>query len=175
MADPLSIISATISFADVCFRLVNYLRDVQADSQTIDEDISTLIHEIKAINAVNQSIRNAFPVDLATFPSSELLSEPERAANGLWMNTEDSLRNCQNTVQRLETIVKGIYGETGPSAVNLLDQFVKASRKRSKEKDLRHCRDQLSMYQRGLLILLTAINLYISVYSSLQHYEPNPW
>lgn len=48
MADPFSIIAGTVSVADICIRVVKYLRDVQVAAATIEDDIAALIQEVPA-------------------------------------------------------------------------------------------------------------------------------
>ena len=158
MADPFSIVAGTATLAEICFRVVRYLRDIHTAAATIEDDIAALIHEVEALDAINNSIQETF---------SNLLPTPSAGTNqtlgntaDLWKHTGRSLRNCQIVVEKLERLVKEIYGDTGPTVSNMRDGFGKSRRKISKEGSLRQCWDQLSTYQNALQVLLTTINLY---------------
>jgi hypothetical protein len=153
MVDPLSILSGTISIADVCVRLIRYLKDVQAAAAIIDEDIQSLISEIEALKGINHSIQTAFETDLATTPSPP---------HDFWIQTGKNVRNCLNVVEKLQNLLEAIYGTTGPKASSVMDSFVKANKKRSKEKELRQCRESLATYVGALQISLQCTNMYVS-------------
>lgn len=159
MGDPFSIIAGTVSIADVCFRIARYLKDVQAAAASVEEEIAALLHEVEALVTINQSIQKAFEVEISG--SSKLsLAKIEHVEN-LWKHTGKSLRDCQGIVEKLEILMKEIYGKTGPKVAGKIDGLSKQSRKRSKDAELRQFRDQLSTYQSGLQVLLTAISLCV--------------
>jgi hypothetical protein len=138
--DPFSILVGTAGITDICIRLIKYLRDVQAGAAAIDEDIDSLIQEIKVLTDVNKSIRTVFQKEM----SASAPSPPH---------------DCRKSVEKLQAVLESIYGEAGPKSSGVVDQFVKASKKRSKEKELRQCRDNLSTYYRVLQISLISANL----------------
>lgn len=157
MADPFSIIAGTAGITAICVRVVRYLRDIHTAKATIEDDIAALIHEIEALEAVNNSIHETFG-DLLSAPSAN----PSLGNTAdLWKHTGRSVRNCQIVVERLEKLVKEIYGKTGPTVTNMRDGFGKTRRKLSKKDALRQCWDQLSTYQNALQVLLTTITLYV--------------
>jgi hypothetical protein len=154
MADPLSIISGTTSIADVCVRLIVFLNDVQAAAAAIDDDIRSLQSEIEALRGINSSIQTAFKQDLTTTPSPP---------HDFWTQTDKNVRNCLNVVEKLQKLLEGIYGTTGPKSTGPMDAFVKANRKRSKEKELRQCRESLATYIGALQISLQCTNMYVTL------------
>jgi hypothetical protein len=53
MADPFSFVAGAVGIADVTIRVITYLRDVKAATDTIDADIDGLINEILSLKQVN--------------------------------------------------------------------------------------------------------------------------
>jgi len=155
MADPLSIIASTASIADICVRLASYLRNVQKATETIEDDIAALIHEVEALDAITISVQKSFKDDIFTNAGSE---DPEKE-NHLWKHVRQTLSNCKSTTEGLETIVVELYGKTGPAVTGFRDAVIKSHRRKNKEGDLRNCRDQLATYQNVLQILLASINM----------------
>lgn len=155
MADPFSIVASTASIADICIRLVRYLKDVQKGAATIEDDIKGLIREVEALHAVSYAIEKTSK----EHPSSPPAYSKDEHQEDLWKHVKRTLENCQTVTERLENIAKEIYGKSGPSVNSLRDAVVKSHRRRSKEAELRQCRDQLTTYQNGLQLLLASINL----------------
>jgi hypothetical protein len=157
MADPISIIASVVGIFDVSYRVIRYLKHVHAEAKTVEADIAALIHEIEALTAVTESLKTVFEADLSRYSSDA----PDKVtdAQGLWKHTATSLEHCSRTLDRLDVLVKEIYGDS-PSVTSVVDQLSKTKRKRSRERELRQCRDELSTFQRSLQIFLTSINLY---------------
>jgi hypothetical protein len=157
MTDPVSIIASTASIVDICIRLVRYLRDVHQAAATIEDDIKLLIREVDALNAVSSSIRKSFETNSASPPLSARTGNEQE----LWKHVGQNLEDCKGVAERLEGIVKEIYGKHGATVEGFRAAIVVSHRKRRKEGDLQQCRDQLVTYQNVLQILLQFINLYV--------------
>ena len=158
MADPLSVLASTASLVDICIRLVNYLRDVEKAVSTINEDIASLIREIEALNVISKSLQDAFKNKISDDSDGEEDVKDEQNEES-WKHVRRTLENCQVVAEKLEAIVKEMYGKSGPSVSGLRDSIGKAHRKRSRDGDVRQCRDQLATYQNVLQILLAFINI----------------
>lgn len=154
--DPLSVIASSVSIADVCVRLVSYLRDVHKATKTVEHDIASLIHEIQALNVVNLSIKRAYNDLLPSASQSQ-----QDKGDDLWKLVARNVRDCEAVVAKLEVIAKEIYGKTGPAVTSIPDAVAKTLKRKSREGELRQCRDQLTTYQNVLQVILKFIDLYV--------------
>jgi hypothetical protein len=157
MMDPISIIASTASIVDVCVRLARYLRDVHQAAVTIEDDIKSLIREVDALKSVSSSIQKTFEFNRPS-PLSDARNETNEE---LWKHVKQNLENCKDVAERLEDIVKEVYGQHGPKIDSFRGAVVASHRKRRKKSDMRQCRDQLVTYQNVLPILLQFINMCV--------------
>lgn len=157
MADPFSVIAASAGLLDVCWRVLAYLKNVQAAAAKVEEEIAALLHEIEALISVNVSIRDLFAAELQE-TSGALAADPARLQN-LWRNAGRILQDCRDTVEKLEDLVKTIIGNENPKRIRRFDGFKKQLRKQSKDEDFLQLRRQLTNYQGALQLLLTALTL----------------
>lgn len=160
MGDVFSIVAGAVGVTDVCFRVIEDLVDVQAAAAHIEEEIAALLHEVKSLITLNQLIQKAFEADISS--PSQVPSANIGHVKNLWKHMGKSLQDCQEILQKLEALIKRIFGKSGPSVRGKIDGLSKLSRKRSKDAELRQFRDQLSIYHSGLQVLLTAITLCVS-------------
>jgi len=154
MADPLSIAAATAGLLDVSWRIVSYLRDVQAGAAAIESDLAALQKELEALLSVNESIRDIFTAELHENPAV-LAVDPKR----LWHNTGRLLQDCRTVVDGLEALLSEIIGSEGPKIFRKLDGFRKQLRRQQKNEELNSLRAQLHTSQGALQLLLTSLNL----------------
>ena len=157
MADPFSIIAGTVGVADVCFRVARYLKNAQVAAARVGDEISSLLDEIKSLETVNASVKQAYDAEFSE--ASGLSSPREKNLQNLWEQTGLSLSDCQLIVDKLHDLVKEIYGKHGESVVGKLDGLGKQSRKQSKAPELQHLRSQLSTCQNRVQILITGISM----------------
>lgn len=157
MADPFSIIAGTAGLLDVCFRIFKYLKETQAGSERIEEEITALLREIEALINVNESIKTVFVTELKPRPGPFAMNSAR--VEDLWRNIGSNLQNCRALVERLEVWVKEIIGKEGPKVVRKLDGFRKQMRKQSKNEDFQQLRLQIATHQSALHILLSALTL----------------
>jgi hypothetical protein len=160
MADPFSILAGTLGVADVCWRIAKYLKDVKASAATVEEDINLLIHEVEALMKINDCIEKTFEADISK--SSNLSPLKSGHLEKLWQHTGKSLEDSKAIVEKLEDIVKEIYGETGPKVVGKIDGLRKLGRKNEKKAELCQIRYQLSTCQSSFQILLTGIGVLVA-------------
>ena len=154
MADPFSIAVGTVGLLDVGWRLVSYLRDVQAGAATVENDLQALQQELEALCLVNESIRDIFTVELQQNPAISTV-DPKR----LWRNTGRLLQDCRTVVDTLETLLREIIGAEGPKIFRKFDAFRKQLRKQKRAEEFNHLREQLDTLQGALQLLLTSLNL----------------
>ena len=153
MADPFSIIVGTVGLADVCWRVVTYLKDVKGAAAKIEGHIADLLHELDALISVNESIKSIFP------KNSKSAYDPEHVQS-LWRNTGKVLQDCRIAMEKMEDLVIEIVGKERPKGPGRFDIYKKQMRKQSKDVEFGQLRLQLGTYQNALQMLLTAINLY---------------
>lgn len=160
MADPFSVIAATIGVIDVCVRFSIYLKDVQAGAKKIDDEIAFLSREVEALQAVNETIQ-------ATYRELQASSSPNEAdskqVRTLWRNIKSNLQDCLLIVEELETLVQSIAGkELSKDSAKLMrkfDGFRKQLKKQSKEGDFYKLQSRLGTYHNTLQLMLDLIIL----------------
>lgn len=158
MMDPFSIVAGTFGVADVCIRLVRYLRNVSAAAANVQQEIDSLINEVGSLETTVTSVAETFENE--TNKSTKPLS-PLKADNieRLWKETKRSLDACRHTALQLDQVVRDIYGDSGSKVTGKLDSWTKESRRRNKATDLQRIREKLSTEKHNLQILLTGISL----------------
>ncbi|KAF3895608.1 Tetratricopeptide repeat domain-containing [Trichophyton interdigitale] len=156
--DPFSIAAGAVGVADVCWRVVKYLKNLPAAIAEVQKEIDSLIDEIESLQTIVRSVESAFEGSFSK-PSDET---PLRAANleNLWGDFKKSLEGCQNVAKELERLVQEIYGKSGPKVTSKLDGLGKENRRRDKAASLHRVREKLSTEKDNLQILLTGISLY---------------
>lgn len=127
MADPFTIVAGTVGLLDVCFPVGNYLRDVKAGADKVDDEIQTLSRRVKAIQSVTDSIRTIFEQDLAhataTFPKKQGWTQ------SLWEEVGENVRSCQVTLVKLFALIELIVGKESPKVLSKLDGLRRFLRK----------------------------------------------
>lgn len=154
--DPLSVVASSLSIADICIRLVAYLRDVQKVTATIEDELTSLIREVEALNSITATIHGTFRNEHSTLAP---YGTPREKCDHLWEHVGRTLHDCETVIRKLEDTVKDVHGKKGPAVSGFRDAVHKAQKRRSRDGELRQCRDQLATYQNGLQILLTCINM----------------
>ena len=154
MADPFSIISSTISIVDVCVRLGTFIVQVKQGSDTIDDELDELIGEINSLKIVSNLIIESFERSIPGDCGAS--SKDEEATAGLWRATGSALKECQRTLDELESLVKKVVGDGESSTIEKLRRYF---RKLSKENDLLQLWQRLNRGHQLLQILLTAIDM----------------
>lgn len=158
MADPYSIIAATASLIDVCWRFGSYLRDVQAGAAKIEDEIDRLSRDIKALRAVNETVRASYN-ELPDYLNSEI--EDSKHVERLWRNVCSNLENCRLVVEELEVLIKAIVGKEPPrdesKIMRKLGGFRKQLRMQSKEVDFNKLQSRLTTYYNTIQLMLDLI------------------
>ncbi|KAF1849642.1 tetratricopeptide repeat domain-containing protein [Cucurbitaria berberidis CBS 394.84] len=152
MAEPVSIIAAGVGIADVAFRVISYLKDVQKAVESIEDDISGLINEVEGLKQVHGHLEQEFLKNI----TNDALGKEEKM---LWFNTGQALQNGQKLVQKLEVSVRQIYGDSR-SITGKRDGLMKQHRKRAKGGVISGFRDQIGTYHGALQIWLSCIDMY---------------
>ena len=161
MADPFSIIAGTLGVIDVCYRFGRYLKNVQAGAAQIELEIGSLLREIGALQAVNETIKDSYQDLRNSFSPDEAQS---KLIETLWRNIATNLQDCQRLVKELEELVKNIIGKEVSNErseiTKKLDGFRKQLRRESKEGDFTNLRARLQIYLSALQPMLDIIILY---------------
>lgn len=155
--DPFSITVGAVGLADVCFRLVKFLKDVPAAVASIQQEIDRLITEVESLKTVVTSVQEAFEDDT---PRPAGLPHP-KATNleNLWQDCRRSLDACHSIATQLEELVHEVYGKTGPKVTGKFDGLGKELRRRDKAPKVQQLRGDLSTEKCTLNLVLTGISL----------------
>ena len=136
MADPYSIITATASLMDVCWRFGSYLHEFQAGAAKVDDAINRLNQDIEALRVVNETIRTSYQ-ELPSYLNSEV--ESSKHVERLWRNVSSNLKTCRLIVEELEVLTAGIVGKKPQKDeskfMKKLGSFQKELRRQSREDD----------------------------------------
>lgn len=156
--DPLSIIAGTVGVADVCFRIITYLKDIKTASAKIQDEITILHQEVASLLAVNEAVEEFVHArsNPATFDEPPDTSSPD--AN-LWKNLRLLLEQGTATIEQLEALLREVLGRQGTQVAGKLDGLRKTMRRKNRDGDYMQLRQRLSIYQSGLQTLLTALSL----------------
>ena len=156
--DPFSIIVGVGSLIDLSLKLGKYLKDVHDSIAAFEEDVGQLLNEIQNLNSVNKSIEQLFRTE--TFGAAELsgssIPPQEREARG---NIVKILKECSQTVKRLQNVLDTVTGKNGSKVTGLRDGIKKQLRKQAKEGELEQIRVKLSSHRDDLNIFLTLLSL----------------
>ena len=158
MADPLSIVAGTVGIIDVCVRLVSYLRNVNAATGKIEQDLFDLIEEFVALEAVNRSIRDTW---LNHHKTADQEGPDELSLKTQWQYLDSALRSCKKSILKFGYLIEEIIGRDGHPVTSKLDGIKKVLRKQSKGKEIVEIRQQIMSHRDNLQVLLLALNLYV--------------
>ena len=158
--DPFSIIVGSVSFLDVCIRVISAIEDVYKEADKVEEEIEALSADINALLSIRRSL-NDFWNTKCKAAGVPLASETDRTrADGLWKEVAINLQSCEATVLKLEGLLNEIIGKDGKrKGGGKIDRIRKQLRMRSKDPDFLQLRQRLSNAQGSLQMLLTALNL----------------
>ncbi|KUJ13717.1 tetratricopeptide repeat domain-containing protein [Mollisia scopiformis] len=162
--DPLSILAGTTGLLDVSFRVISYLKDLEESAGKVEDEIAALSQEISALITVNDAIEALWLANHDTAPGSPFQDTTD--VEDLWKRLAGLLRDCRDTAQKLEALLKEVMGKKGPKVSGKWDGIRKQLRKDSKEKEWTDVRHRLSSYQAGLQMLLSALSVVYTRNSS---------
>lgn len=157
MAEPFSILAGTAGIIDICVRLTNYFRDVNAAAGRIEQDLFALLEEFIALQAVNESIRMTWLDHHKTIGPKAPANDPLLKTQ--WQDLDYALRGCSNSMQRLGALIEQVVGKDGHNVIGKLDGIKKVLRKQSKDKEIVEVRQQVMSHRDNLQVLLLALNL----------------
>lgn len=157
--DPFSLVTGAVGIADVCFGIVEKIRKFHSELAGIDHELRGLADEVESLRDMCRSISEAF-ADL----SPQQLSEKTGATtSGLWGLLRKNMENCNRVVTRLSIIVDHVCSSGVPDkrGGGLRDAYGKVTRKKKHDDELRHCRNQLDTYRKGLDLLFSIVIMYV--------------
>lgn len=157
MADPFSIAAGSASLAEISWRVVIYLKNVQAVAARVEDELATLSKEIESLISVNSSLEDVWASEqkasLATSVADTVRVE------SIWQNVGTNLQDCRVVVEKLDGLLKGVTGKAGLQSAGKFDNLKKQLRRQSKDEEFRRLRDSLTTHQNSLQLLLTALNV----------------
>ena len=155
--DPLSITAGAIGIADVCLRVVLFLKDIPGAVAAVQQEINVLIAEVESLRVVLGAVEGTFKGDQGSPGRLRLL----KATNLEDLSKEfcNSINACSDLATRLEDMTKRIYGKSGFKVTGKVDGLKKELRRRDKDSDLGRLRMELSAEKHNLTLLLDGINL----------------
>lgn len=155
--DPLSIIAGATGIADICLRVVLFLKDIPNAVASVQQEIKVLITEVETLKAVLETVKTTF---------DGYIGSPDKLSLLKATNLEDlsnkfraSIEACYDLATRLENLTKEVYGKSGSTVTGKLDGLRKEFRRRDKNADLARLRMELSAEKHNLTLLLDGINL----------------
>ena len=161
MAEPLSIAASASGVIDVCVRLGSFLLEVKRGSDSIDIELDALIAEIESIRSVAELLSHATGLEAG---------KARGAPTSEWQNvlairdaTLNAMQEGGETLLALETVVKQIAGDGGPSVGGKVKKYL---RKLWKEDELQRLWAKLTRSYNLLQLLLTAIDMWVTIPSS---------
>jgi hypothetical protein len=155
--DPLSITAGAIGIADVCLRVVLFLKDIPGTVAAVQQEINVLIAEVESLRVVLGAVEGTFKGAQGSPGRMTLL----KATNLEDLSKEfcSSINACSDLTTRLEDVTKRIYGKSGFKVTGKIDGLKKELRRRDKDSDLGRLRMELSAEKHNLTLLLDGINL----------------
>lgn len=157
--DPLSIVAGSVGLADICVRFVQYVRKYRNDTVIINDQITSLVREVEALQDVCFLVKETF----SSYGNSDMESSNSNLLGsssspvGLWKRLERSLENCQILLEKLEQLVSEVCGDSQRDPSSRRALLGKVHRKRSREDELLHYQKELSTYKSAIALLLTSI------------------
>ena len=163
MADPFSIIAGTFGILDISYRVLKTLNDVRAGALKVDDELESLVQDIKTFRKVIEDVKDAFtPSTPSLPPTSRARSCSPRpdSSHDLWRDVESTLAQCHGVLANLEKFLKTIVGdETNTGLRGKFNTFKRQLRVQAKQEELNKLQRKLGSYQAVLQISLTALSL----------------
>ncbi|KAJ5997596.1 hypothetical protein N7522_009256 [Penicillium canescens] len=156
--DPFSITAGAVGIADVCLRVIIFLKDVPGAVAAIQHEINVLVAEVESLRVILSLVKETFEGDIRSPTRLSLL----KASNfeDLSKGFRKGIESCYDLTIRLEKVTKEVYGKSGSTVTGKVDGFMKEMRRRDKAPDLGRLREELSAEKHNLTLLLNGISLY---------------
>lgn len=158
--DPLSIAVGTVGLADVSFRVLSYLGDIKGASSKIQDEITILGQEIKALIAVNESVED-FSSSRHELRNFGATADDPSHVDQVWDNLALLLQQSKGAIEQLEALLSEVVGKKGALVAGRIDGLRKTIRRLGRDSEYMQIRQRLANYQAGIQMLLNALNLYV--------------
>lgn len=155
MADPFSIATGAASLVDICMRTAKGLRQLHLDAGKIDSQLALLADEVEGLKNLCDTIRSGLE------DNGIVDEEDPKQARDPRVQMKRTLGAAQETVEKLDSIVRKISGPSTFPTLKKVDSYQKAVRKMFQENEMQNCRVQLTTYQRTLHLFLTILTKYV--------------
>ncbi|KAK0115646.1 hypothetical protein ONS95_000084 [Cadophora gregata] len=158
MADPFSVLAGAAGLADVCIRLGKFLKDANHGFRVVDQELEDLLREITSLQTVNASIDELLRRSYADGSTTATNLNLQQILDTNWQATSSTLSNCQQIVERIETILKEVVNSGSGKHIKR-DQIRKWLKQQSREEELDTLRGKLRQYQLALQLSLSAVGI----------------
>jgi DNA repair exonuclease SbcCD ATPase subunit len=103
----------------------------------IDENIKALHDEILGLSRVSDAIQKTWAAN------ATVIASRAKEDGDLWVAVQESLQDCDDMVQRLESTIRRVSKEVEPSR-NLGNKILRAVKLNLKEKEIEQYRKQIN-------------------------------
>ena len=158
MADPFSVAVGVASVVDLTIKVVRFINDTRKGTEAIDQDLESLVTDVKELQNICQLISNAFEDDMRAAGKTSAKANDTTAS--IWGATASALEGCRVALSRLHNMLGQVKGADGTSA---WDKLRRHFRKMSKEEEFITIRQRIGSHQQVLEISLLTLNMYVTL------------
>ena len=156
MADPFSIVAGTVGVADVCFRLIKFLKQANAGLRVVDQELEHLSEELVSLRSVNDLVKRSYTEGFTTKTDPD----HQQILGSHWRSTQNTLAGCQRIVEQIEALLKEV-ANTGSGKHIKFDQLRKWLKQQSREEAFSTLREKLKAHQLALQLSLSAVTMFV--------------
>ena len=121
------------------------------DTRHVDKNVSELIDEIRSLSQILDTISKSLGNNALVASSS--------ANSSLWVNVHSSMQECQDTIKRLDQMLRDL-GDSAPSASSFLRKSKKQVKLNMRSKDVAAFKQQIHTHCSGMQLTLQTVNVY---------------
>lgn len=156
--DPLTILSTSAALVTTCVRLSDYIYTLVDKTLTVDNAVRVLGVEIESLSHVLRAIRTSF--------GDQLLAKTALSAHTgyelqHWENVSRSMRDCQETLERLERVVGKL--NKGDKLNGFLRRPKKMIKMSMKTETIAVLKQEIACYRQTMHLSLQLISVYVTL------------
>ena len=106
MSEPFSVVAASISLAQLCLTAVASIYALFSKANSVDRTLSSLADQVNLLATVLKSISE-------TYTSTETTRQGHPALENHWAHVRVAMKDCEQTLNNLENLLKEIRFENG--------------------------------------------------------------
>jgi uncharacterized protein YoxC len=149
MADPLSITASVVALLGISVRVTVLLKQFRDEVSVVDATLTGLLNDVDGFQRVLGSMKETFEQDVI---KSNLQTTGHAGSH--WKNLARSLKDGENTLQQLASLLDGLNKKT-----SVLDGPRKQLRFKSAIEQIATYREQIQSYRAALQLSLSTIIL----------------